>query len=187
MLTHLDTRAFSSLWYWVLLSVAWTWVGRGALGVPSELVAQVRRQAPADGAADAPSPESVLLLDWLSLAAPRWRIVPRDGMALLAVACFVLSGLAMLGFGYGVETAQALFLLAGPLAVLGVLRVRLAAQMRAILRQAEHGTLEIEEAAARAAQGMTRHHRQVMALSVVAVGVTAVWGTLWMAAHPNGL
>lgn len=187
MLTQLDTRAFSSLWYWVLLSVAWTWVGRGALGVPPDLVAQVRRQAAGKGAADGPSPESVLLLDWLSLAAPRWRVVPRDGMALLAVACFVLSGLAMLGFGYGVETAQALFLLVGPLAALGALRIRLAAQMRAILGRAERGTLGIDEAAALAAHGMTRHQRQAMALSVAAVAAAAVWGTLWMAAHPNGL
>ena len=30
LLDVLDSRSFSSLWYWLLLTVTWTWVGRGA-------------------------------------------------------------------------------------------------------------------------------------------------------------
>ena len=190
LLDVLDTRSFSSMWYWLLLTLLWTWVGRGALGIPSELVATVRRRARGDGtpaASGGPAPESLLLLDWLSLVLPRWRIAPRDGMILLAAATFLLTLLAGLGFGYGRQTGQALFLLLAPLALLLGLRLRLAARLAEVLTTAETGRATPDAAASQAARLIGAHMRATMGLSILAVGSAALWGTYWLARHPNGL
>ena len=76
LLDVLDSRSFSSLWYWLLLTVTWTWVGRGALGIPSDLVRAVHRRAVAGGG-QGPAPDSLLLLDWVSLVTPRWQVSDR--------------------------------------------------------------------------------------------------------------
>ena len=178
LIEALDTRSFSSVWYWLMLTVTWTWVSRGALGIPPELVRSLhRRRAEAAQAEDA---EALRLLDWVSLVAPRWQLMRDDGVVLLGVASFLLSVLAGLGFIYGLELAQALLLLVGPLMALGWLRIRLAARLRATLAEAEAGRLSVAEAAAQIAV-------RTLALSAAAVATAAIWGTLWLAAHPNGL
>lgn len=181
----LDTRSFSSMWYWLLLTLIWTWLGRGALGIPTDLVNAVRRREP--DADTRPAPAALLLLDWLSLVTPRWLVPDRDGVLLLAVGAFVATLLAGLGFGYGWQAAQALFLLGAPLMVLLILRVRLAARLRGVLAEAETGQQPPDAAASKAAAMIARHMRVTMALSIVAVSGAAVWGTLWLARHPNWL
>lgn len=186
LLGGLDGRPFASLWYWLLLTGVWTWLGRGALGVPSDLVAAVRRLDRKGGGTDA-DPLSLTLLDWLSLVTPRWRVDPREGAALLGFAAFVLTVMALLGFVYGLATAQGLTLLVAPLVVLAALRVRLAAALAATLAEAQAGRLSPRLAAARAARRITVHLRVTLALSALAVGGAAVWGVAWMIRHPNGL
>lgn len=187
----LDTRSFSSMWYWLLLTLIWTWLGRGALGIPSELVSAVRQRGAAPGAEAGavagpdPAPESLLLLDWLSLVTPRWHVPDRDGVVLLGAGCFVATLLAGLGFFYGWQAAQALFLLGAPLMVLVVMRVRLAARLREALAGAEAGAQSPDAAAFAAAGMIARHMRATLVLSVVAVAGAALWGTLWLARHPN--
>ena len=172
MLGLLDTRAFGSLWYWLVLTGIWTWVGRGALGVPTDVVRAVLR---------GPAPEAQeRLLDWLAVVLPRWRVAPRDGVVLVAAGSFALSALAVLGFWLGREWAQALVLLTGPLAVLGVLRVRLAARLRSLLAEAP-------DDAPAAASVIAGHLRQTLVLSVIAVGLAALIGTRWLALHPFGV
>lgn len=186
----LGGRSFASLWYWLAFSVAWTWVGRGALGIPTDLVRRIHAaggRADGDGPAPGLRDDALLLLDWLSLVTPRWQVGARDGMVLIAAAAFVLSALAVLGFAYGRETAQAMVLLLGPLALAGALRVRLAAQLRTVLAAAEAGRLAPDAAAAQAGARIVAHLRTVRALSLAAVALAAVWGTLWMLRHPNGL
>lgn len=181
----LDTRSFASMWYWLLLTISWTWVSRGALGIPPELVrSQRRRKAEAIGSEDA---EALRLLDWVSLVAPRWQLMQDDGAVLLAVASFVLSMLAGLGFLYDLELAQALLLLVAPLMLLGWMRLRLAARLRATLAEAETGGLSVPAAAGQVADQISRHMRATLALSAVAVATAAIWGTIWLARHPNGL
>ena len=183
LIEALDTRSFSSLWYWLLLTITWTWVSRGALGIPPELVRSLSR--PGTATADDATP--LRLLDWVSLVAPRWQLMRDDGVVLLGVASFILSMLAGLGFLYGLELAQALLLLVGPLMLLGWLRLRLAARLRATLAEAEAGRLSVEEAASRIARRITAHMRATLALSALAVATAAIWGTIWLALHPNGL
>lgn len=179
----LDTRSFASMWYWLLLTISWTWVSRGALGIPPELFRSQRRRDPAEGEDAA----ALRLLDWVSLVAPRWQLMQDDGAVLLAVASFVLSMLAGLGFLYDLELAQALLLLVGPLMLLGWMRLRLAARLRATLAEAETGRLSVSAAAGQVADQITRHMRATLALSCFAVATAAVWGTIWLARHPNGL
>lgn len=185
----LGGRSFASLWYWLAFSVAWTWVGRGALGIPTDLVRRIHAAGRPTGDVAAPGlrDDALLLLDWLSLVTPRWQVGARDGMVLIAAAAFVLSALAVLGFAYGRETAQAMVLLLGPLALAGALRVRLAARLRTVLAAAEAGRLAPDAAAAQAGARIVAHLRTIRALSLAAVALAAVWGTLWMLRHPNGL
>jgi len=186
LIDALDTRSFSSVWYWLLLTLTWTWVSRGALGIPSDVVrSQYRSRAGVSAEGDEST--ALRLLDWVSLVAPRWQLMQDDGVVLLAVASFVLTILAGLGFLYDLEMAQALLLLVAPLMVLGCLRLRLAARLRATLAEAESGQLSVNEAATRIAGRIVGHLRATLALSALAVAVAAVWGTIWLAAHPNGL
>lgn len=178
MLAVLDTRSFVSAWYWLLLAGMWSWMGRGALGVPVDLVRAVRRDG-SDVAAQ------TALLDWIALVAPRWRVAPREGAVLVGAGCFALSALAALGFGYDRQFAQALFLLLAPLAVLGVLRVRLAARLGRLLLGSGPGPSR--GAAPVAALAIARHLRVTAAMSVVSVAATAIWATRSLALHPNGL
>ncbi|MBB1497782.1 hypothetical protein [Paracoccus sp. MC1862] len=180
LIEALDTRSFSSLWYWLMLTVTWTWVSRGALGIPPELVRSLQKRG---GASDEAA--ALRLLDWVSLVTPRWQLMQDDGAVLLGVTSFVLSMLAGLGFVYGL--AQALLLLIGPLMLLGWMRLRLAARLRATLAEAEGGRLPVEEAASQIAARIAGHLRATLAMSALAVAVAAVWGTIWLAAHPNGL
>lgn len=178
LLAVLDTRAFVSVWYWLLLAGLWSWLGRGALGVPSELVRAVR-------AGQGDRVQRMLLLDWLSLVVPRWRIAPRDGAILTAIAGFAFASLAVLAVS-GTQFAQALLLLAGPLAVLGALRLRLAAGLARILDAARDGQ-PVDDAARAAAAAISRHMRVTMVLSTASVTLAAVWATRWLALHPYGL
>ena len=181
ILALLDSRSFGSIGFWVILTLAWTMAGRRCLGVPSDVIAAAGRPQP--GPWD--DPAALTLLDWLSLTLPRWHLAPREGALLLGVGAFLLSALAVLGFGYGLEMAQALVLLILPFAALFALDLRLARRLGAVLGRAEVG-LPVNEAGAEAARLM-RHHRRVgRALSVLSVAVTAFYGAVWMMAHPFG-
>lgn len=182
ILQLLDTRSFSSLWYWLMLAAAWSFSLRGALGVPADVAARAQRIEP-----DAPdAPEALALLDWLSLTLPRWRLVRSEAALLTGVAAFGLSALAGLGFGQGLELAQASFLLLAPLALLTAMRMRLAARLSADLAAAEKGRARANAAALAAARRLARHRWAALALAIVAVSMTAIWGTIWTLTHPWG-
>ncbi|MDO5633021.1 MAG: hypothetical protein Q4G22_14475 [Paracoccus sp. (in: a-proteobacteria)] len=179
LLDLLGSRSFASIWFWLVLVTAWTVSGRAVLGVPLDVLTRARREP--DG------PAGMLLLDWLSLTLPRWQIAPRDGVWLLGAGCFGLTVLAVLGFGYGREMAQALSLLLVPFALLLLMRLRLAWRLMPLLDAAQRGEITPEAAAADAMRQITRHRRWVFVLSVLAVAMTAAWGTLYRLMHPFGI
>lgn len=191
LLPLLDTRSFASLWYWLMLAIVWSLVTRGVLGVPPDVILAARRATGPAEAGDRPltdkaAPNGLALLDWLSLTLPRLRLSGREGVVLLAVAAFALTVLALLGFTYGFELAQALTLLLAPLGLLAVLRLRLARAMLALLDRARAGEVPPAEAAATAARAMARARWLATGLSILAVAATAAWGTWWGLMHPNG-
>lgn len=181
ILTMLDSRSFGSVWFWVLLALAWTLAGRRVAGVPVDVIAAASRAA-RDGTAQ---PAALALLDWLSLTLPRWRVPGADGAVILGVSAFALTTLALLGFVYDLEMARALVLLLLPLGLAFALELRLARRLRTVLAEAEQGA-PVDQAAARAAAMMRRHRLVFTLLSIVDVAIAAFQGALWMLRHPFG-
>lgn len=180
----LDSRSFGTIWFWLALLGMWSATGRTILGVPSEVLLQARR---AQAAGEPESPAVITLLDWLSLTLPRWLLGPQEGAIFLAVTSFLMSSIAILGFGYGLEMAQALTLLLVPFLILFWMRVLLARQLAPLLAAGQAGERPLDGVATDAGRYMIRHRRLVSLLSVFSVAVTAGWGTLWALTHPNGL
>ncbi len=117
----IDMRSFSNLWFWIVLAVIWSTASHWVLGVPYDMVTRAKRQG---GAA---------LEDLNTLVAiyvKRMLYISREaGMILVALVSFALTILAALGFFYGVEFCQALFLLMCPLVLIGMLSLRTAARI----------------------------------------------------------
>ncbi|WP_410216558.1 hypothetical protein [Paracoccus sp. (in: a-proteobacteria)] len=180
----LDSRSFMTIWYWLALVGMWSATGRSILGVPSEVVSHARA---AQARGEYEGAAVITLLDWLSLVLPRWRLGPREGAVFLGVTSFLLSSLAVLGFVFWLELAQALVLLLVPFWLLFWMRVRLARRLFPLVEAAQEGRMPMDDAAAEAARRMTWHRRLVTLMSMVAVALTVLWGTLWTLMHPNGL
>ena len=175
----MDARSFSSLWFWLVLIGVWTLTGRSVLGVPSDVIARAGR--------DPSGQAGMTLLDWLSLCLPRWRLTDGGGAVLLAVTGFVLTGLAVLGFAYGLEAAQALTLLLVPYATLTGLRLLLARKLMPLLTGAQDGGIAPDLAAADALRAINRHRWAVLLLGMIAVAAAAMWGTIWSLPYPSGI
>lgn len=151
----IDTRSFSSLWYWVVVIVAWSLAGHYVLGVPYGMVVQARHKG---GTAEAE------LLDMARIQILRiLRTADRGGAWTLGLASFGLTTLALLGFVYGLELAQAVLLLVLPLGGVWLLSVRTARQIHA----ADGAGLYERLAGQRLANQV---------IGMVAIFVTAVWG-----------
>ena len=153
----IDMRSFSNLWFWLALAAVWSAAGHYALGVPYDMVS---RAATRGGQAEKDLEFLVRLrverLVLVSTLAGPW---------LVAMGALALSSLAVLGFAYGVEVAQALFLMGFPLSVVGLLSLRAAERIAgegfggAVLRRR-----------------LVRHRRMVQAIGAVSIFVTAMWG-----------
>lgn len=177
----LDSRSYGTIWFWLALFGMWSFSGRAILDVPVEVLNRARlaqRSGQPDG------PEVITLLDWLSLTLPRWRMGRREGAAFLGVTAFMLSSLAIMGFGYDLEMAQALALILVPFWLLFWARVALARRLAPVLAEASDGALPPAEAGARVIRHMVLHRRLVTVLSVLAILLTVICGALWALLHP---
>jgi hypothetical protein len=90
-----------------------------------------------------------------------------SGLWILGGVCFTLSALAVLGFAYDVEFAQAVFLLAFPMSLVGALSLSTARQIQA---EEAHGELLYKR--------LSRCRTYIQMIGVVAIFVTAMWGML---------
>lgn len=180
----LDARSFTSPWFWLVLIVFWNITSRNVLGVPNDVISHASRALRRQHIDE---PREVLqLLDWLALQIPRWGIGFRSGVILTAGTCCGLTVLALLGFRYQLEMAQALTFLCLPFAVLLVLRVRLARQLEWVLQAVSLGQ-PVRVGATEALRRIDRYRLQHMIISLVAVIATSFWAAQWIALHPNGL
>lgn len=182
VISLLDSRSFGSIWFWLVLIGMWSVAGRTVLGVPSEVLSHARR----DHGLYPEGPAVITLLDWLSLCLARWHLSQVEGAVFLAVSAFILTSLGILGFGYGLEMAQALVLLLLPFWILFWMRVRLARYLLPLLRAGQGGERPVSEVAAEAIRRMLMHRRLATGLSIIAVAVTATWGAIWALLHPFG-
>ncbi len=153
----IDMRSFSNLWYWIGLAVLWSSASHWAMGVPYDLVVRARRiggQAEQD------------LLDIVRINGNRLLyIVDVSGLAILGLSCFFFTGLATLGFFYGVEFAQAVFLLLFPVSI--VMLVNISAARK--LRRGE-ATLEF------VGKVLTRCRIYTQIIGMISILITSLWG-----------
>lgn len=153
----IDARSFSNLWYWLVLAASWSMASHYVLGVPWDMIARARRER---GAAEDDLHE-VLRVQVLRLLAIRGTA----GLWLLGLASALLTALGLLGFRYGFEFAQAAFLLAFPLSVVGALSFRMARDLAA--GRAQGDALY---------RRLSRHRLTVQVIGMAAIFVTALIG-----------
>lgn len=158
LFSTIDLRSFSNLWFWLMLAVAWSNVTHYIMGVPFDMVQRARRKG---GAALAD-------LDALAgiQARRRMQIFETAGVWLVGVWMMVLSALATLGFGQGVELAQAFTLLLAPLTLAGWLGLHLAARIE---RHGLQGPALV--------RALIRTRWVLQAIGLLAIFLTTLWGT----------
>jgi len=154
----IDLRSFSNLWFWIALAVTWSTVSHWVLGVPWDMAMRARRGHDETAMAD--------FEDMVRINTGRLLYVADESGTLIAgVVAFGLSSLAILGFVYGNEFSQALFLLGFPLTGVGLLSLRTARRIRA-------GDLRGGALISR----LARHRLAVQAIGMISIFVTAMWG-----------
>ncbi len=107
----IDMRSFSNLWYWIALAVLWSSVSHWVLGVPFDMIIRARRQKDDEALSD--------LQDLVRVNVTRiLYITETSGTWILLFGSAVFTALLLLAVIYDVEFAQAVLLLAAPMAVL---------------------------------------------------------------------
>lgn len=153
----IDMRSFSNLWFWIALAVLWSTASHWVIGVPFDMVLRARRfgdQAEVD------------LEDMVRINVNRLLYIAHvSGLWLAGFVCFGLTCLALLGFFYEFEFAQALFLLAFPLSLVGLLSLSTA---RLIQRENPSGEVLRKR--------LTRHRLYTQLIGMLSIFVTAIWG-----------
>lgn len=153
----IDMRSFSNLWFWIALAVMWSTLSHWVLGVPFDLVMRARRQG---------GQAQVDLEDMVRINVNRLLYIGQvSGIWLLGLVCFLLTALALLGFVYRVEFAQAVFLLGLPLALIGALSLMTA-----------RGIVAHDLQGAALHKRLAWHRTYTQMLGVVSIFVTALWG-----------
>jgi len=160
VLEIIDMRSFTSIWYWIVVAVTWSTTAHWTLGVPFDAVTRARRAETGPAQDDL---EALVRINANRLV----HIIDVSGAWLVALGFFVLSGLALLGFWYKVEIAQAVFLLLAPLSLVAVLSVRAA-------RYFQLGGLAGQLLRSRLSR--QRFFNQLIGL--VSIFITAFWG-MW--------
>ena len=150
-------RSFSNLWYWIMLAVLWSSASHWTMGIPHDLLVRARRvggQAERD------------LLDIVRINGNRIvYIVDVSGLAILGLVCFIFTGLATLGFYYGVEFAQAVFLLLFPVCFVMLIHIKAARKL-----QAGENTLEF------VGKVLTRSRIYTQIIGMISILITSLWG-----------
>jgi len=154
----IDMRSFSNLWFWIALAVMWSTASHWILGVPFDLLQRAKRT---HGQAE------IDLQDLVRINTNRMLYIARvSGLWVLGLTCFLLSTLAFTGFMYGLEIAQALFLLGFPMSLVALMSLSTAR----LLEQADYDINTIYKR-------LARHRLYTQMVGVVSIFVTALWGT----------
>jgi hypothetical protein len=151
----IDFRSFSSLWYWLALSVVWSTSSHWVMGVPYDLIRRARRDEQAQRDVE----------DALRVNVHRILFYVR-GSGLLSVAgtAFVLSALVVLAV-MGIEFAQALLCILLPMIPVMALRIRLALQFE----RGDHGSADLDRV-------LSRHRTVVQVIGTLAIFFTGLFG-----------
>jgi hypothetical protein len=153
----IDMRSFSNLWFWIALAVVWSSVSHYVLGVPFDMIQRARKQG---GQAE------IDMQDMVRINVNRLLYIGQvSGLILLAFLAFFLTSLGILAFLYDVEFAQAVFLLAFPLTLVGALSL---STSKVIATQHPEG----EALYAR----LSKHRVITQFIGMISIFVTAMFG-----------
>lgn len=150
-------RSFSNLWYWIALAVVWSSASHWILGVPFDTVMRAKRVG---------GQTAVDLEDLTRVNVNRLLYIGRaSGLWNLGFSCFILTSLAVMGFSYKVEFAQAVFFLGFPISLVGLLSLSTA-------RQIESEGFEADLIHRR----LTRQRLYTQMIGTLSIFCTALWG-----------
>lgn len=153
----IDMRSFSNLWFWISLAVVWSSVSHWVLGVPFDMIQKARKLG---GQAE------IDLQDMVRINVNRLLYIGRvSGLVLLAFLGFALTSLAILAFVYDVEFAQAVFLLAFPLTLVGALSL---STSQAIATQQPEGDALYAR--------LSKHRVITQFIGMISIFITAMYG-----------
>ena len=157
ILQVIDFRSFSSVWFWLALAAIWSSMSYFVLGIPYDLITRARRMG-----GDAMAELAVLVrINTGRLL----HLAGTAGLSLTAVVCFLLTSLAVLGFVYWVQFAQAVFLLAFPLTIAGAVSI-------ATAKRIEETRPEGEDLL----RALMRHRLKTQIIGMTAIFITAMFG-----------
>ena len=156
----IDLRSFSNLWFWIVLAVIWSSTSHWVLGVPWDMVMRAKRKQSEQSVQD--------LRDIIRINTNRIHyIMQESGLLLIGIICFLLTALLLLGFVYGNEFSQALFLLSFPGSIVGLTSVRTAYVIT-------NNGLQEDALIAR----LQKHRIITQFIGIISIFVTAMWGML---------
>lgn len=150
-------RSFSNLWFWIMLAVIWSSASYFVIGVPFDLITRAGRQG-------GQAAEDLATLVRINVNRILY-ISSVSGLWLTGLGFFVLTILALLGFVYRMEFAQAVFLIFLPLSGVAAISVRTCHVIDAF-------DLRDEPLRAR----LMFHRRITQVIGMFAIFVTAMWG-----------
>lgn len=156
----IDMRSFSNLWFWIALAVLWSSTSHWVLGVPWDMAQRARKDQHGQGAEDFEELVRIYINRILY-------IVETSGVLIASFVCFILTVLVLMGFVYGQEFSQALFLLGFPMSIVALISVHTARSVRA-------RELTGEDLYRR----LFRHRMITQIVGVISIFVTAMWGML---------
>ncbi|MFZ3583067.1 component of SufBCD complex [Loktanella sp. DJP18] len=164
----IDLRSFSSVWYWIVLAVLWSSISYYVLGVPFDLITKARKQG---------GQFEDDMVDLVRINVNRLLgIAQTAGLILTGFVCFVLTVLALLGFVYDVEIAQAIFLIALPLSIVGGVSLASARKIR-----------NADPEPAQLYAMLLRHRLWTQIIGMCAIFVTAMYGMIQVLGVVRGL
>ena len=165
----IDLRSFSSVWYWIVVVSVWSGASHFTLGVPYDMV----RRARGDHACARRDMERLAEIH----ARRRLGLAAEAGPIGIAVLSAFVTALAVLGFLYDLELAQAILLIVAPLLGLWFLDQRTA---RAIVERRLSG--------ADLARRLRRLRWRNWTVGLLAILATSIWGMWWnLTAYPLAL
>lgn len=157
----IDSRSFSNIWFWIVLAVMWSSVSHYVMGVPFDMVQRAQRRR---GAA---------LADLEAFArlqiTRRAYILNTGGVWITGFWTTLVTVVAVLGFRYGHEFAQAVALLTVPLTLVGLLMIRETKRLNAEMPRGDDLIRRLKW-----------HRFWVQLIGLLAILVTSLWG-MWVA------
>lgn len=153
----IDMRSFSNLWFWIMLAVIWSSASYFVIGVPFDLITRAGRHG-------GQAAEDLATLVRINVNRILY-ISSVSGLWLTGLGFFFLTILALLGFGYRMEFAQAVFLILLPLSGVAAVSVRTCHVIH---------NFDLQDDALRAR--LMFHRRITQVIGMFAIFVTAMWG-----------